>query len=190
MLQCLIRGIKRYMGECERSPKLPITCDVLTRILTLATHPNLSGRLNFEAATTTAFSGFLRCGEFTMYSGRNFNLSIHLMRSSMQFVLSIIVPSHVVLTVLASKTDSFRKGIAITIASTPGARTCAIAALKSLFEYFEQPPESPPFTQDDGTPLSRNSFIGLLKSSLTRAGFDASKFSGHSFRRSVASSSA
>src|SRR5882724_7072286 len=39
MLQCLIRGIKRYMGERERSPKLLITCNVLTCILASATHP-------------------------------------------------------------------------------------------------------------------------------------------------------
>src|SRR5882724_2311737 len=94
MLQHLIRGIKRYMGERERSPKLPITRDVLAHILASATHPNLSGRLNFEAATTTAFSGFLRCREFTMHSGRNFDPSIHLMRSSVEFVPSIVVPSH------------------------------------------------------------------------------------------------
>ena len=81
MLQCLIRGIKRYMGEHESSPKLPITCNVLACILTSATHPNLYSRLNFEAATTTAFSGFLRCREFTTHSGRNFDPSIHLTRS-------------------------------------------------------------------------------------------------------------
>src|SRR5882724_3076389 len=190
MLQCLIRGIKRYMGEHERSPKLPITHDVLARILTSATHPNLSGRLNFEAAMTTAFSGFLRCGEFTTHSGRNFDPSIHLTRSSVQFVPSIIMPSHVVLTMSASKTDPFRKGVTITIASAPGACTCAVAALKSLFEYIEHPPESPLFTQDDGTLLARNSFISLLRSSLTRAGFDASKFSGHSFHRGAVSSAA
>jgi len=92
MLQCLIRGIKRYMGECERSPKLPITYDVLACILTLATHLNLSGWLNFEAATTTAFSGFLRCGEFSTHSGRNFDPSIHLTRSSVEFVPSIVTP--------------------------------------------------------------------------------------------------
>src|SRR5882724_2069506 len=178
------------MGERERSPKLPITCDLLTRILASASHLNLSSRLNFEAATTTAFSGFLRCGEFTTHSSRNFDPSTHLTRSSVQFVPSIIVPSHMVLTVLASKTDPFRKGIAITIASAPGARTCAVTALKSLFKYIERPPELPLFTQDDGTPLSRNSFIGLLKSSLTRAGFDVSKFSGHSFCHGAASSAA
>src|SRR5882724_6981822 len=176
------------MGERERSPKLPITHDVLTCKLASASHLNLSGRLNFEAATTTAFSGFLRCREFTMHSGRNFDPSIHLTRSSMEFILSIMALSHVVLTVPASKTDPFRKGIAITITRTPGAHTCTVAALKNLYEYIEWPPESPLFTQDDGAPLSRNSFIGLLRSSLTRAGFNVSKFSGHSFRHSAASS--
>src|SRR5882724_3233727 len=117
--------------------------NVLACILASATHPNLSGQLNFKAAMTTAFSGFLRCGEFTIHSGRNFDPSIHLMRSSMEFIPSFVTPSHVVLTMLASKTDPFRKGVTITIASTPGAHTCAVTALKSLFEYVEWPPESP-----------------------------------------------
>src|SRR5882672_10119211 len=73
MLQRVIRGIKRYMGECERNPKLPITREVLTRILASATHTTLSSKLKMEAAATTAFSGFLRCGEFTIQAGKSFD---------------------------------------------------------------------------------------------------------------------
>jgi len=62
--------------------------------------------------------------------------------------------SYVVLTVLSSKMDPFRKGVTITIASAPGAHTCAVAALKSLFRYCEWPPKSPLFSKDNGSPLS------------------------------------
>jgi len=38
MLQNIIRGIKRYIGECEHTPKLPITHNVLMSILASAAH--------------------------------------------------------------------------------------------------------------------------------------------------------
>src|SRR5467141_2700703 len=176
LLQRVICGIKRYMGERERNPKLPITCDVLSRMLEAASHSSLSDKLNFEASTMTAFAGFLRCGEFTVLTGQSFDPSINLTRSCVEFVPSISSPSHVILTIPASKTDPFRKGVSIAIASTPGAWTCAVNALKSLFEYVPWPPEVPLFFQDSDAPLSRGQFIVQVKSNLSHAGFDASKF--------------
>jgi len=40
MLHHVIRGIKRYMGEHECTPKLPIMCNMLASILDSATHSN------------------------------------------------------------------------------------------------------------------------------------------------------
>src|SRR5882672_2959203 len=103
---------------------------------------------------------------------------------------SISSPSHIILTVPSSKTDPFRKGVSIAIASAPGARTCAVNVLKNLFKYVPRPPEAPLFSQDGDAPLSRGQFIVQVKSNLARAGFYTSKFSGHSFCRGVASSAA
>jgi len=178
------------MGERDRNPKLPITCAILKQLLEASSHASLLERLNFEASVTSAFSGFLRCGEFTVRGSKTFDASINITRSCVQFFPSLESPSHVVLTVPSSKTDPFRKGVAITIASAPGARTCAVYALKSLFQYDPRPPEAPLFAQVDGGPLSRGQFITKVKAGLTTAGFDAAKFSGHSFRRGAASSAA
>jgi len=65
-----------------------------------------------------------------------------------------------------------------------------VAALQSLFRHRYKPPESALFMQDDGSPLSRSNFLSRIKLSLTNAGFDASQFSGHSFRWGAASSAA
>src|SRR5882672_10049837 len=138
----------------------------------------------------TAFAGFLRCSEFTVLTGQSFYPSINLMRSCIEFMPSISSPSHVILTIPSSKTDPFRKGVFIAIANTPGVHTCAVNALKNLFEYVPRPPEAPLFSQDGDSPLSRGQFIAQVKSNLARAGFDTSKFSGHSFRRGAASSAA
>ena len=148
-----------YMGERDHNPKLPITREVLARILASATHPTLSSKLNMEAAVTTAFASFLRCSEFTIQAGKAFDPSIHITRSCVQFMPSIASPSHVVITVPSSKTDPFRKGVAIMISSAPGTHTCAISPLKALFEFVEQLPESPLFLQDDDTPMSQGFFI-------------------------------
>jgi len=96
----------------------------------------------------------------------------------------------VVLTLPSSKTDPFRKGVDILIARAPGAHTCAVAALQSLFRHAHKPQGSALFTQDDGSPLSRSNFLSRIKLSLTNAGFDTSRFSGHSFRWGAASSAA
>jgi len=136
----------------------------------------------------TAFSAFLRCGEFTVQSGRAFDPSIHLTRSCVDFFPSISAPLYVVLTVPSSKTDPFRKGVAIYIAKAPGVHTFEVSALKSLFEHSEHDPESALFTRVDGAPLARAHFISRLKEGLLSAGYDPSKFSGHSFCWGAASS--
>ena len=59
LLQRVICGIKRFMGKRECNPKLPITCDTLKKLLKATTHASMFGQLNFEAPTTSAFSGFL-----------------------------------------------------------------------------------------------------------------------------------
>src|SRR5882724_9189217 len=130
-------------------------------------HSSQLGRLDFEASVTLAFSGFLRCGEFTVLAGKEFDPVIHLTSESIRFVPSIQSPTHVVLTLPSSKTDLFRKGVDISIAAAPGARTCAVAALQSLYRHGHKSPGSPLFIQDDGSPLSHNVFLSRLKSSLT-----------------------
>jgi len=136
------------------------------------------------------FSTFLRCREFTIPASKDFDLAVHLTTDAIKFVPSLEQPSHVVLTLPSSKTDPFRKGVDILIARAPGARTCAVTALQSLFRHGHRHPRSALFTQDDGSPLSRTSFISRIKASLTNAGFEAWRFSGHSFRRGAASSAA
>ena len=125
---------------------MPITCDVLKRLLDAVMHSSLASHLNFEAAATSAFSGFLRCGEFTIQPAKAFDPSVHITRSCIKFMLSIQAPSYVVLTIPSSKMDPFRKGMAINITSTPRAHTCAVTALKSLLNTASghlSPPYSP-----------------------------------------------
>ena len=92
------------------------------------------------------------------------------------------------LTLPASKTDPFRKGVSILLAAQPEATTCPVTSLALLFAVDSQPPHAPLFAEADGSPLSRTSFISCLKSDLARCGFDAQLYSGHSFCQGAASS--
>ncbi|KAJ2935863.1 hypothetical protein H1R20_g1230, partial [Candolleomyces eurysporus] len=190
IVQRLIRGIKRYHGERNVKRKMPITLPVL-RSLLQHLHPATSpGHLNVYAAACVAFSGFLRCGEFTTKTGETFSASTHPTRRSVEFHPNIDKPTHARLNLPASKTDPFRKGVSIYLTAAPGASTCPVAALKKLFEEDPSDLDGPLFRNPDGSPLTRNFFIDTIRLTLQAAGYDSKEFSGHSFRRGAASSAA
>jgi hypothetical protein len=189
--QRLIRGIKRYFGDRARKPVAPITLDVLRRLVAVSNPGGSLDAANTDAAIKLAFSGFMRSGEFTVKGDKYkaFDPSAHLTRGSVQFLPSIENPSHISVTFPGSKTDPFRKGVTVYIAAVD-APTCAVNALKSLFQTDPRPPNAPLFCNADGSPLQYGTFVARLRTLLTAAGYDASKFSGHSFRRGAASSAA
>ncbi|TFY57507.1 hypothetical protein EVJ58_g6982 [Rhodofomes roseus] len=191
VVQRLIRGIKRYHGERERNPKMPITLAVLQQMSAALPSPAQSaGDASFAAAIKTAFAGFLRCGEFTVDRPASFTPATSLTRGSVQFFPSLEAPAHVLLSLPSSKTDPFRRGVSVLIAAAPGTSTCAVAALQHLFTVDPRSPTAPLFVADDGSPLTRSNFITRLKLLLPAAGLDPTGYSGHSFRRGAASSAA
>jgi integrase len=108
-----------------------------------------------------------------------------------QFLPSFENPTHVILTLPASKTDPFRKGISITIAAAPGRPSCPVTALKNLFtEIPNRLPTAPLFENPDGKPLSYTSFITAIRSALESAGLNPKLYAGHSFRRGAATEAA
>lgn len=186
LVQRLIRGIKRYHGEKDRKPKQPVTLPVLLDVL-----QHLVPGTNEYAACCLAYAGLLRCGEFTAKSkGTTFDAGVHLSRRSVQFIPSFENTTHIKLTLPASKTDPFRKGVTITIAGAPGLRSDPVAALKQLFERSPRAGESPLFEDPDGTVMHRGRFIAALRTALIAARYNASNFSSHSFRGGGASSAA
>ena len=106
------------------------------------------------------------------------------------FSLSIADATQVRLTLPTSKTDPFCKGVSILLAAQPNATTCPVTSLALLFAVDPQPPHTPLFAEIDGSPLHCTSFIQSLKTDLQSCRFNASQYSGHSFRRGAASSAA
>ena len=189
VVQCLIRGIKHYHGECARHPKLPITLNIL-RMLCMALSESTSAiDHTMKAVMTLAFAGFLRCGEFTLDRNAQFNPAVNLMHSSVKFIPDLDCADRIILTLPASKTDPFRKGISIVIATAPATITCPVVALREILKAIPGTPTSPLFKGlEVGSTLSHNLFIMCLKALLGAHGFDSSNYSGHSFRHGTASS--
>ncbi|PPQ82917.1 hypothetical protein CVT24_008668, partial [Panaeolus cyanescens] len=186
ILQRVLRGAKRLLGNRQVLQKLPINLEILQKISsTLPSNPSIDD-LVFDAAIKLAWSGFLRCGEFTVKG--KFSPSVNLARDSVEFKPSFDDADHLKLTLPASKTDTFRKGVTITISrAASGLSTCPVSSLKRLFhESPTDTPQQPLFRLSNGDPLSRTHFISTLHERLKAVGIDPSAYSGHSFRRGAA----
>ena len=169
----------------------PMTLDILHRLVAVSQPTTSLTAANVDAAIKLAFFGFMRSGEFTIKTDKHtaFDPSTHLTRGSINFYPSFNNPTYLTVTFPASKTDPFRKGVTISIASV-NARTCAVKALQHLFRTDPRAPDAPLFCNPDGSPLQYSIFISQLRLLLANAGYDASQYSGHSFRRGAASSAA
>ena len=121
-LQRIIRGLRRIRGEADTRERHPITKDLLLRILHQIDRNTREGATLY-AAFYLAFAAFLRVGEFT-YSAKDLKDP----KFSQWFLTRRSVTlhkDHLELTLPASKTDPFRRGITLSVAASGG-------------EYFEQ----------------------------------------------------
>ncbi|KAJ7252605.1 hypothetical protein C8J57DRAFT_1474228 [Mycena rebaudengoi] len=189
MVQRLFRGIKRFHGDPDRAPKSPITLPVLLAMLDTLQPGVVAGHDQLYASWCLAFAAFLRSGEFTLKRGK-FHRQTCLSRDSVEFLPSLENPDRVILTLPASKTDPFRKGIRITVAAAPGHRSCAVAALKRLFEAQPRSGSAPLFEGLDGDAMRYDYLVKSVRTALLSAGINPANFAGHSFRRGAASQAA
>jgi len=130
-LERTIQGINRDHNEPERRFRTPLIRPHLLSILHHLQAPNYDN-IVLWAAFTLAFAGFLPIREFTYREADK-----ELGNSFPQWFLtkkSIQVAgdgAHMELTIPASKTDPFRKGITLTIAATLD-EGCPVQAMKQL----------------------------------------------------------
>ena len=142
-----------------------------------------------RAAFTLAFAGFLRVGEFT-YRGTDLELgpafsNWFLTKGSIRFIAR---GQHMEVTLPASKTDPFRKGIKLIIAST-GDEGCPVRAMKGLIKIdTHRPLVAPLFCigKYDQRPFSREYVLQKLQTLAIFAGLGTGSWNGHSFRRGAA----
>lgn len=185
-LYSVLNGIKRLHSNQSR-PRHPVTYNVLSRLCVFLRNKTSMSFMDMVLETTCiiAFFGFLRCGEFTVKGG--FDSSIHLCVND----LSILEDS-VVLNLKASKTDPFRRGVAIKLFKIDNQCCPYTACCKYIKIRLSQGPSplDPLFVDTTGSALSRNKFIAMFKLSLKSIGIDPDMYNGHSFRIGAATTAA
>jgi hypothetical protein len=182
-IELVLRGGKRVYGEGEKRLRLPLTAPILRRIVAEIKHDDFDS-VNLKTALCVAFAAFLRSGEFTWDSWDSSSSQFHLSRRHVTInrdnSATVILP--------ASKTDPFRKGVAIQLAPSQSS-ICPVRALRHLLDRFPRDPSHPLFSRTLG-PFSRQYIVDKVKELLPRAGISTLGFSGHSLRKGAAVSAA
>ena len=128
------------------------------------------------AACCLGYFGFMRSGEFTFQS----KSSSGTISFSDLAIDSHSSPSLLCIKLRKAKTDPFGKGVDIYMAKT-GTTLCPVSA---ILDYIALRPkgEGPLLLHADGSPLTRDQLVRMVKKTLHLAKIDASTYSGHSFR--------
>jgi hypothetical protein len=194
-LQRIIHGARRFHGEAGTRERLPITRDLLLRILQCLPHWRTDPmQANLYAAFCLAFAGFLRVGEFT-WSKTDYtpNNPLEFARWHLTWRSVDIRADRLLLTLPSSKTDPFRHGVTLTISPSMDP-ACPLAALQNLLTLHlagrhpsQFDPLQPLFVRPNNQPFSRDYVVRCLRVCLTHLGI-AGRYSGHSFRRGAATS--
>ena len=122
---------------------------------------------------------FLRSGEICVPSLNGYDAGAHLSHGDIA-VDSQNNPALLAVTIKASKTDPFRKGMQIFIGRT-GCECCPLAAILP-FLALRGTATGPLFRFANGDPLTRDAFVREVRRALSSAGVDAGAYCGHSFR--------
>ena len=118
-----------------------------------------------------------------------FDSSVHLAYGDVT-INSASNPTALKINLKSSKTDPFRKGVTVVIGCTYSpSGLCAVVA-NMAYMVARGPSHGAYFTYGDGKVLTRDRFVGDVRSALARAGVDASLYSGHSFRIGAATTAA
>ena len=185
-LELVLKGIKRKKPS-KPDKRLPITPIILNDILkVIQKDPTDYTNFMMWAACCLGYCAFLRCGEFTVNGP--FDPQKHLEVGDVA-VDDYQEPTMLSIFLKQSKTDQDRAGVKLIVGRTHQ-DFCPVAVVLAYMAVRGKRTTTALFVQKDGNPLSRAVLVEWLKTTLKKAGIDASFFSGHSFRIGAASTAA
>ena len=186
-LEYVLKGAKRLSRPAQRT-RLPISPEILRGMKGVwQRDPNARDTTMLWSAATMCFFGFLRAGEVVAPGAGKFDPAIHLAHGDVR-VNDPSDPQYVEVRIKASKTDPFRQGVSVYLGRTQGELFPVAAALSYM--VCRGPQQGPFFTFADGRPLTRERFVAAVQAALAAAGYDCSKYVGHSFRIGAATTAA
>ena len=187
-LQYVLKGIARCQPNTTKR-RLPITAKIMAQILTYSqvvfANDMYEARLLW-AACCLGYFGFMRAGEFTV-KGPASPPSIQ----ATDFAIdSHTNPSLARVSLRRAKTDPLGKGVEIFFGRTD-TPICPVLGLLSYIAIRPAGSSSAPLLiHADGSPLTRDQFVRMVKKTLRTANIDQAGYSGHSFRIGAASAAA
>ena len=191
LLEYTLRGLKLRQAKCQTTrPKsrLPITPKIMRQLReSWESECSRPDNIMLWAACCTCFFGFLRSGEVTVSSFRDYDPEAHLSDGDVA-LNKVSDPSVVRVHIKASKTDPFRKGVFVFLGKS-GNDLCPVAAISAYLAVRGRSP-GPFFRFHSGEPLSRELLVKHVRAALKAKGFDESKYAGHSFRIGAATTAA
>ena len=183
LISSTLTGVRRLKGS-PPVPKLPITIDMLVSIRTRL-NLSLSLHASFWAICLTAFFGLFRKSHLLPISSGKFSVALHFCKDDF-----IPFSGGYLVRVRWSKTIQFHQRVVfIPLVRIPSSPLCPVAAIsQALALCASDPPQAAAFTwRDSAGPSSRvftyRRFMRLFRLFLSQAGYEASAFGTHSFRR-------
>jgi integrase len=183
----IIQGANRFHGIKKKDQPVPITLPLLRRLVAyIRSQPSTFGgplnALGLVACFTLSFACFLRMGEttYTTFDSR-FDLSWANLS-----LAGTGIDENTTITIPASKTDPFRKGVTVIVPKGPR-DICPVTALREYKAQRRPVNDTEPlFTNGLTKPFNRSQVSRYLAQALSGCGHRSSLFSGHSFRRGAA----
>lgn len=139
------------------------------------------------AAMTLCFFGFFRSGELTVPSREAFDTNTHLSWGDVA-INDARNPQAIKVRLRRSKTDQFGNGVEVVVGRT-GDDLCPVAAVAAFMVKRGRAP-GPFFVFPDGTPLTKATFVEIVRKAVGELGLPEEQFAGHSFRIGAATAAA
>jgi hypothetical protein len=181
-LQLAVKG-----AVCQSNPpvrKLPITYNILSKMLAA-----IEGRFDAtlcNAVMTLAFFGCFRASEFCVADASPFDAGSHLLYDDITVNLK---EKNMSVFLKKSKSDILSQGTTVYIGCS-GRRVCAFCMMRAYLQYRNTisavTDGAPLFITVLGDALKKEYFVSITRLALGLAGYNPSKFSGHSYRAGAA----
>ena len=191
LLEYTLKGLKLQQARrksLRSKTRLPITPIIMRQLREVwEMESSQPDKIMLWAACCTCFFGFLRSGEVTVPSQKDYDPEAHLSEGDVALD-SLSSPTVVRVHIKTSKTDPFCKGVFVFLGIT-GNELCPVSAMSAYLAIRGRSP-GPFFRFQSGVPLSRELLVKHVRAALRVKGVDDSKYSGHSFRIGAATTAA
>ena len=181
----ILKGLKRKVINSNARPRLLMTPEILKAMKEVwRIDSDCNKATMLWAAACTCFFGFLRSGKVVVPSDSEYDPVVHLSFGDVRLD-NTTDPQFLEVTIKVSKMGPFRQGVQVYLGRT-NTDLCPVAVVLSYMVY-RRTDSGPFFRYTRIRALTRERFVGDVRSALQAAGIDSERNSRHRFRIGAAS---